>query len=209
MVDQDSFHTRLISGGNWPAGVFNCSQVWTGWVQNYIPGVHLTGSLKIAPGLTYDGRLRIAKATVSTPSIAGTADKARFAVAACLFPEANYKAAYGTSPNQSDQGHPVIPDPGSQTGANAALTTVAGEPLDPDNARSAPTGVADTCNNTTNETGLVKFAGLTNTVNALVGNPIATAIADGYTTTADGSKVSVAADLNVQNVSVDVLIGDV
>jgi hypothetical protein len=33
--------------------------------------------------------------------------------------------------------------------------------------------------------------------------------ADGYTTTNSGSAVSVAADLNVQNVSLDVLVGDV
>jgi hypothetical protein len=33
--------------------------------------------------------------------------------------------------------------------------------------------------------------------------------ADGYNTNADGSKVSVGADLNVGNVSVDILIGDV
>ena len=32
--------------------------------------------------------------------------------------------------------------------------------------------------------------------------------ANGYTTTNDGSRVSVSADLNVNNVSVDVLIGD-
>jgi len=209
MVDQDSFHTKLISGGNWPAGVFNCAQVWTGSVQNYIPGVHLTGSLKIAPGLTYDGHLRIAKATVSTPSVGGTPDVARFAVAACLAPESNYKDAYGTLPNQTDQNHPRIPDPGTglasagtnpPTPGGAALTSILSEPLNPDAPRGAP---SDACN--TAETDLVRFSALTTTVPFL-----APAVpADGYNTTADGSKVSVAADLNVQNVAVDVLIGDV
>ena len=85
-VDQDSFHTGLYTGLNWPAGVFNCQQIWTGGVDNYIPDVRLTGNLKIAPGLTSDGHLRIAKATVS--SQAGYS--ARFAVAACLMPNTTY-----------------------------------------------------------------------------------------------------------------------
>src|SRR5439155_24453481 len=75
--DQDAFEP-LIAGGNWPAAVFSCAQVWTGAVQNYIPSVHLNGSLKISPGITSDGHLRIAKATLGQ-----LGSDSQFAVAAC------------------------------------------------------------------------------------------------------------------------------
>ena len=62
--DQDVFDTPLVAGSQYPAGIFNCRQIWSGAVQNYIPGVRLTGNLRIAPAITKDGKLRIAKATV-------------------------------------------------------------------------------------------------------------------------------------------------
>ena len=43
IVDQDVFDTPLVSGQSWPAGIFNCRQIWSGAVQNYIPGVRLKG----------------------------------------------------------------------------------------------------------------------------------------------------------------------
>ena len=64
--DQDVYDTPLIAGAQYPAGIFNCRQIWSGAVQNYIPGVRLTGNLRISPAITKDGKLRIAKATVST-----------------------------------------------------------------------------------------------------------------------------------------------
>ena len=64
--DQDVYDTPLIAGSQYPAGIFNCRQIWSGAVQNYIPGVRLTGNLRISPAITKDGKLRIAKATVST-----------------------------------------------------------------------------------------------------------------------------------------------
>src|SRR5213076_3223556 len=76
----------IETGDNYPADVFNCHQVWTGAVQNYIPGVRLTGNLKIAPGITADGRLRIAKATVSSPAN----NAAQVALSACVFPVSAY-----------------------------------------------------------------------------------------------------------------------
>ena len=64
--DQDVFDTPLVAGSQYPAGIFNCRQIWSGVVQNYIPGVRLTGNLRISPAITKDGKLRIAKATVNT-----------------------------------------------------------------------------------------------------------------------------------------------
>jgi hypothetical protein len=66
------------------AAWFNCRQAWTGYIQNYLTGIHLTGSLKISPAITGDGRLRIAKVALSTPK------PAKVAVAACLSPFALY-----------------------------------------------------------------------------------------------------------------------
>ena len=65
-----SGHVRLpaVAGSRYPAGVFNCREVWSGVVQNYIPGIRLTGDLRISPAITKDGKLRIAKATVNTSS---------------------------------------------------------------------------------------------------------------------------------------------
>ena len=211
VVDQDSFHHPLITGEHWPAGVFNCAQVWTGYVQNYIPGVRLQGSLKIAPGLTSDGHLRIAKATVSSPS----GNPARFAVAACLAPQANYKdngsngqGGVGTdSDRYSDYlsnpsgGGLLIPDPGTGTGLGAHLGFENEQPLDPSHARPAP---PDECNQ--KQTGLLRYSAVAPAqVPTLTGG----VVTDGYDSTDSGDMVSVAADLNVQNVSVDVLIGDV
>ncbi len=66
IIDQDVFSVPLVSGNTYPAVVFNCHQVWTSAAQNYIPGVRLTGILRIAPAITKDGKVRIAKATVSS-----------------------------------------------------------------------------------------------------------------------------------------------
>jgi hypothetical protein len=192
VVDQDSFHTGLYGGQNWPAGVFNCRQIWTGWVQNYIPDVRLKGNLKIAPGLTSDGHLRIAKATVDTNGL----DDARFAVAACLMPKTTYSKR---------QGNNTVPDP--LTGpipypGGLASTTIL--PVDTNSYEPRPTGAGAECNSTP-DTLVTNSALPPSTVSSLA--PAATA--NGYTVVNDGSKVSVAADLSVQNVSIDVLIGDV
>ncbi len=119
------------------ANGLRCRQLWTGAVQNTIPGIRLQGQLRISPAITSDGRLRIAKVTVSSPP----AMPARTALTACLLP----------------------------------VSTYADEPLPPSNRpcggpSDAPLGVA----------------------------PLA-----------DGSQVSVAGDISVDQVSVDVIIGDV
>ena len=82
--DQDVFDTPLLAGSQYPAGIFNCRQIWSGAVQNYIPGVRLTGNLRISPAITKDGKLRIAKATVSTT------EPDHVALSACLMPYRSY-----------------------------------------------------------------------------------------------------------------------
>jgi hypothetical protein len=168
----------LISGLPWPATYAQCHQAYTGAVQNYIADVRLTGSLRISPGITADGHLRIAKATLASQAGFPT----RIALAACLFPYSMYSAEN----NSSD------------TVANAVMASGSG-PLPTNDlvARPAPTGV--NCGAT--PTRLVADA-------PTVGLNAASA-ANGYTVTNDGSRVSVAGDLNVTNVSADVLIGDV
>jgi hypothetical protein len=186
IVDQDVFGENLRQGDDWPAGIFNCRQVYSGAVQNYIPGIRLVGNLKISPGITSDGHLRIAKATISSqPGF-----PARFAVAACLAPYASFNAPQNSSdtfPNPS-----TIPTPTGGVQGTASL------PSDVDSVRPVPTSA--NCNDPA--TGLVRNSALS----PLTVDPIAPAGAP-YTVTNSGSAVSVAADLNVNNVSVDVLIG--
>ena len=64
--DQDLWELPLKEDDEYPAGLFNCRQVWTGEVANYIPGIRLKGNLRISPAITKDGKLRIAKASVQT-----------------------------------------------------------------------------------------------------------------------------------------------
>jgi len=197
-VDQDSFHTGLFHGMPWPAGIFNCAQIWTGWVQNYIPDVRLTGNLKIAPGITSDGKLRIAKATVA--SQAGF--PAHFGVAACLFPYTTYAKRQLTS-----SGAYTVYGPGSggYVGATASTALL---PADPFSEQPRPTGSTQKCNDTPDP--IVTNSGLFTTPGGGQVVPLSPASgAFGYTTSADGSRVSVAGDLDVQKVSIDVLIGDV
>jgi hypothetical protein len=197
IVDQDPFGTNLRVGDDWPAGIFNCRQVYSGAVQNYIPDVKLQGSLKISPAITSDGKLRIAKAALQT----GTYDASRFAVAACLVPFASYNA-----PANGSDGDPQPSKIPAPTAFPAAEGT-ANLPSDVDNYRSGTDLdlVHNTsCNST--PTGLVKYSALAQaTVDQLSG---ANNLADGFTVTNSGSVAAVAADLKVNNVSADILVGD-
>jgi hypothetical protein len=195
IVDQDPFGENLRVGDDWPAGVFNCRQVYTGAIQNYIPDVRLTGNLKISPGITADGRLRIAKATIASQPGFPT----RFAVAACLSPYASF--------NQPQNGSDTYPNPSKIPAPTAfpAAEPPAGLPSDVDSFRNgaALTSVQNaSCNDPA--TGLVRQSALSPSEVT----PMLPA-GGGYTVTNSGSAVAVAADLNVTNVSVDVLIGDV
>jgi hypothetical protein len=100
----DPDYVPLISGQPWPASYAGCHQAYTGAVQNYIAGVRLKGSLRIAPGITPDGHLRIAKARLST------LENARIALAACLYPYAMYSA----EANGSDTTPNAVPSGGAQ-----------------------------------------------------------------------------------------------
>ncbi len=107
IMDQDVYkQPSLIEGEPYPAGIFNCRQIVTGAVQNYIPGVRLTGSLRIAPAITKDGKVRIAKATVSSD----VNNPDRVALSACLFPAKSYNAY---TPGNNDTASATIPSVGS------------------------------------------------------------------------------------------------
>jgi hypothetical protein len=181
-VDSDFEH--LVYTQNWPSAAFQCRQAWTGAVQNYIPDVRLEGDLKISPAITKDGDLRIAKASLSSPS----GDSAQVALAACLMPYATYAAQKNSSDTLSVKVPSLASPPSSFSSPN-------GYPIDEANARPAPTGV--NCNDPAVK--LVQDAGVT---------PLTTPNPSLYSTTADGSQVSVAGDLRVIDVEADVIIGD-
>jgi hypothetical protein len=193
IVEQDSWGANLVTGDAWPAGVFGCRQVYTGAVQNYIPDVRLTGSLKISPGITADGSLRIAKATLQSQAGFPT----QFAVAACLAPHASYEAP---TVNYNNPLPPATPaDPQGRVSTSVL-------PVDTGASRSGPDLAAvEAANCNSAPTSLVANSAFPNAVvdqltPALGGN--------GYTVNNSGSAVSVSAGLNVNKVDVDVLIGD-
>jgi len=193
--DQDPQGNPLVENDDWPAGVFNCRQVYSGGVQNYIPGVKLNGSLKISPAITPDGKLRIAKATLSSQPNS----PARFAVAACLAPYASYNQPQNSSDTFPLPAGALVPTP---TGGLATTTSL---PSDVDTKRNgaALTAVQNAnCNDPA--TGLVRQAA----INPLTVDPLLPA-GSSYTTGDSGSTVAVSADLTVNNVVADVLIGDV
>jgi hypothetical protein len=181
-VDPDAARP-LLSNLPYTSAAFVCRQAWTGSVQNYIPGVRLKGSLKISPAITPDGKLRIAKATLS--SLDNTAPT-RVALAACLSPY----SVFAPAQNSSDTATVNVP-------AGAGPQPSSALPLNDASAvgRSAPNLACDST-----PTQLVQDSGFTG-----IPNPTDPA----YTVSNDGSKVSVAGDLKVTNVSADVLIGDV
>ncbi|MDX6359134.1 MAG: hypothetical protein QOH37_2188 [Nocardioidaceae bacterium] len=160
----------LINGQNWTATYANCRQAYTGAVQNYITGVKLIGNLRISPGITSDGFLRIAKATLTSQ------EPARIALAACLSP---YSLVASELLSSDTVSVPVPNLPTNDSVARATPNTI--------NCNATPTKLIQDA----------PTAPLT-----------AAALANGYSTTADGSRVSVSGDLNVNNVSADVLIGD-
>jgi hypothetical protein len=190
--DQDAFEP-LIVGGNWPAAVFSCGQVWTGGVQNYIPSVHLNGSLKISPAITSDGHLRIAKATLSTPGAnSGSPDVARVALSACLAPYSAYNQETGLN---------TVPDPTVPANVAGDGSLLPGTlPVDSSNVAPAP---AANCG--APATVFVQHSALPPDLVTQLASPTSL----GYTVTNSGSAVTVAGDLNVKSVSADILVGDV
>jgi len=195
IVDQDADRIPQ-EGGSWPAAIFTCTQIWTGYVQNYIPGVRLSGSLKIAPAITSDGHLRIAKALLSSNGF----DDARVALSACLMPQQAY--------NQELPANVLVPTGLSLPPAvNAAKQQPDGSikptllPADPNNEATPPNV---TCNSA--PSALVANSALPpSTVTQLTG----ASTLNGYTVTNSGAAVSVAGDLKVNAVEADILVGDV
>ena len=147
-------------------------------MQNYFPGVRLNGNLQISPAITKDGKLRIAKAQLFSE------EKTHFAVAACLYPDRVFAAQAASS--------------------DTAAVTVPTLPINELARHQVPDGYNDTlknCKDTPTELGRTAGLGAQNLTQLTSGDYT------GYSTNADGSRVSVAALLDVQNVAADILIG--
>jgi hypothetical protein len=169
--------------------LFNCRQAVTGSVPNTIPGVRLTGSLKISPAITPAGDLRIAKVSLSSLS---EPVPTHIALAACLSP-------WSVLASENSHSEDTLPYP-VPSGSPAGLLPNSALPADTSTARTDFTN-AGVCNST--QTKLVRdslFTGLG-----------AVSTAHGYSSFAassDGSKVSVSGDITVNDIEADVLIGD-
>jgi hypothetical protein len=191
-VDVDS--QRVREGANWPAALFNCRQAITGSVQNYIPDVRLKGNLKISPAITPAGDLRIAKASLSSLA---EPYPTHFAVAACLSPY----SVLAAEQNSTDTVNYPVPTGVVGVFPNGSLpadTTSYGRVTAAQNPNFSAAGACDSA-----QTKLTQDAGFTGLTNASALNGYSS-----FATSSDGSKVSVAADLTVNQVEADVIIGD-
>jgi len=118
---------------------FNCRQAWTGSVRNYLTGIKLVGALRISPAVTADGKVRIAKVNLRTPSPVPEA------LAACLSPYQLYMAG---NPLASDFAFPALTPatghaPGLFLGAEFnPLVVLSGSQLGPSNKPSAKCNAA-------------------------------------------------------------------
>jgi hypothetical protein len=200
VVDQDVSGAALRSGDPYPAEVFQCRQLWTGAVRNYLPGIHLQGNLRIAPAITADGHLRIAKATVASPPNT----PARVALSACLLPVSAY-AAGNEDPQAFGFADATTAPPIPPASAASGLLPVGSDllPLHADAVRypaadvlgaGAPADVP--CNGPADA--LLRRAAVGAPLDPLPG-----------LAATNGSQVSVGGDITVNPVTVDVLIGDV
>lgn len=206
--DQDVFDTPLVSGSQYPAGIFNCRQLWSGAVQNYVPGVRLTGNLRISPAITKDGMLRIAKATVNT------SQPTRVALSACLMPYRPYgqDTAAPAYPMTSGAGGPsstpAIPTQAQAFGGSPSLGSnpygvlpYDSNQIPLENTRAATPDTIP-CNAT--PVPIVRDSSLYGSVEPQI-DPSAS---NGYTTTATGAQATVAGEITVSALKVDIIIGD-
>ena len=213
IVDQDVFRQPgIVEGEHLPAAYFQCRQVVTGAVQNYIPGVRLTGDLRIAPAIMKDGRVRIAKATVQSDINAPD----RIALSACLFPAKPYNAYAGGTNDAA----PAIAPTAAQVTAGGAAAAVTGGALPTAGNTSLPfldaeryPNLAEGLAPTTVPCGsdapgdlaeVLRSSGLTATLGGLP-TPTDPAYAG---VSYRGDQASVAGDLTVNPLDVDVLLGD-
>jgi hypothetical protein len=197
-VDSDA--QRVRQGAPWPAALFNCREAFSGSVQNYIPDVRLKGNLKISPAVTPAGDLRIAKVSLSSLN---EPVPTHFAVSACL---SLYSVLAAPQNNSDNVTYNVPADP-------PGLVPTANLPADTTMYRTGPAGAATAssvnpdfsaaglCNSA--QTQLTKDAGFTGLGLAQASNGY-----DAFATSTGGEKVSVAADLTVNDVEADVIIGD-
>lgn len=217
ILDQDVFKSpSLIEGEPYPAGIFNCTQLFTGAVQNYIPGVRLTGSLRIAPAITKDGKVRIAKATVQSD----VNNPDRVALSACLFPAKSYN---DYTAGNTDLGSAAIPGAAAVVGSGPGTYVPYGAPfpvlalagntaLPVTDARrypnlaegNAPSTVPCNSDAPGDLADIIRQSGMTGTVSGLP-TPTDPAYAG---VTYNGSQASVAGDITVNPLDVDVLLGD-
>jgi hypothetical protein len=212
IMDQDVFkQPSLIQGEPYPAGIFNCRQIVTGAVQNYIPGVRLTGSLRIAPAITKDGKVRIAKATVQSD----VNNPDRVALSACLFPAKSYNQF---TAGNTDTASATIPSAAAIAGGgvvfggppylagdgNTALPISSAERYPNLAEGNAPSTVPCNADTVPELSDIIRQSGLTGTVSGLP-TPSDPAYAG---VTYNGSQASVAGDITVNPLDVDVLLGD-
>jgi hypothetical protein len=182
-VDPDP--QTLIAGTPWTAESFVCRQAWTGGVQNYINGVHLTGTLRISPAIDRDGSLRIAKTILSSDSNHPTT----IGLAACLFPYMTY----------------ALPTGGTQTaGSNPASVPVPVDPIQ----ESTPTVPGYAQDATSPLSGVGCNATPSHEVAASGISPLVAASSP-FTTTENGSEAKVTGTITVNNIDAEVLIGGI
>jgi hypothetical protein len=194
-VDVDA--QRVREGAAWPAALFDCRQAITGSVPNYIPDVHLKGSLKISPAITPAGDLRIAKASLSSLA---EPYPTHVALAACLSP---YSVLAAQNANNTDTAAYPVP--------TGVLGTFSTSQLPADTSSYARLGAnpltnpdfsaAGGCDST--QTKLTQDAGFSGLAVAQAANGYSS-----FATSSDGSKVSVTGDVIVNDVEADVIIGD-
>jgi hypothetical protein len=198
IMDQDVFKTPLVSGEDYPAGIFNCRQVWTGKVPNLIGGVHLTGGLRISPAITKEGDLRIAKATIASPSN----DSTSVALAACLAPYSSYADYSAGNDDTANNPIPFQTDAASGTSASkGSAPGIYGSGLIPFDNTFLPVVNAERS---------APDVACAATPSSLVLNSALPSASPGVVTPpVSGSKVSVAGDLTVNPVAVDVILGNV
>ena len=110
----DSDPQLLRATQSWPAYAFECRQAWTGQIQNYLQGIRLEGSLKISPAILPDGKLRIAKASLS--SLDGEAKQVT--LGACLFPHETFASGNAAPGLNTDVTSVTVPTPPINPGAS-------------------------------------------------------------------------------------------
>jgi hypothetical protein len=136
VIDDGTGFSSLIPGGSIPTSLFNCDEAYAGQTtgdptHNIIP-VSVAGSLKIAPALTADGKLRIATVSVSTPTDTSGQEVGHSSVDACLQPHSlvdtpaaeSHVTAFEAATGLSTPAGPVVSSSSPTTGCDSAFNAV-------------------------------------------------------------------------------------